>query len=201
MIAVTCVAWNRGYIYDVTILNQKMSSTGTGASSAPCVHSFYFLQDALLPDFLTSRSGDTRGPSMETLLTRISQYATENPAKFIALSSFFVLGGVPIIGFLAYAVATIVASLIGAVVLELILLGIGITGLVFVLLFVTCISLCATSIFMAVYYSYQVASKTWSKSKRSLAWPVRRPPNTVTDRNDETQSNTEQSEETFDKTK
>ncbi len=135
---------------------------------------------------------------METLLARVSQYATKNPAQFIALSSFFVLGGVPIIGFLAYAVATIIASLIGAIVLEIILLGIGIAGLAFVLLFVTCISLCATSVFMAVYYSYQVASKTWSK--RSLGWPVRRPPNT-TDQNDETQSNAEQSEETFDKTK
>lgn len=169
--------------------------SSTVSTSLPCVHSFHFLQDALLPDFLTSRSRETQGARMEALLGRISQFATQNPEKFVAISTFVVLGGLPIIGFLAYAVATIIASLIGAVVLELILLGIGITGLAFVLFFVTCISVGATAIFTAMYYSYQAASKTW---RRRMPRPVEQ---LTTNQNDDTQTSTEQSEETFDKTK
>ena len=78
--------------------------------------------------------------------------------------------------FLVYAVATVIASVIGAVVLELILLGVGITGLAFVLFFVTCITTCATAVFAAVYYSYQVANSTWKHTggrafKQSRLWP------------------------------
>ena len=164
------------------------------SSASPCIHSFHYLQDALLPDFLLLRSVDSRGPSMASVKERISRFAAQNPIKFVALSTFLVLGGIPIIGFLAYAVATVIASLIGAIILELILLGIGITGLAFVLFFVTCITLCATSIFVSLYYSYQIASKTWSQ--RALRWPVRSRTNPMT----ETHSSTEEAEET-DKTK
>lgn len=170
----------------------KMSSTSSSLGSH-CVGNFTFLRDTLLPNFLISKSGESNSEDMTTLGGRISQYAVNNPTKFVALSTFIVLGGIPIIGFLAYAVATIIASLIGAIVLELVLLGIGITGLAFVLFFVICITLCATSIFAALYYSYQVAYKTWSR--RFSAQPH-------TNLNHDSQQNdTEPSEEQLDKTK
>ena len=102
-------------------------------------------------------------------------YAQENPVKFAALSSFCTLATVPLLAFLAYTVATIVASVIGAVVIELFLLGMGILGLAFVLFFVTCASVCATSIFTAFYLTYKAATSTFRKGRdmrfRTPVWP------------------------------
>lgn len=102
-------------------------------------------------------------------------YARDNPVKFVALGSFFTLGALPIMGFLAYSAATVIASVIGAVVIELFLLALGITGLAFVLFFVTCMSVCATSVFAAVYFTYKAVSSTIFKSRdlrfRTPVWP------------------------------
>lgn len=170
-----------------------------------CVHSFYFLQDALVPDldlFRSTSDWTWKGLSMGDLTKKLTRFAISNPIKFMALATFTVLGGVPIAGFMAYAVATIIASLIGAIVLELVLLGIGITALAFILFFVTCITVCVTSVFVSLYYSYQVANNTWSR--RPFSWPSR---STHTDLQadpslyTETSTSTEQVDESFDKTK
>ena len=116
----------------------------------------------------------------KTLVT----YGGENPFKLFALVSFSVLGAIPVLVFSAYVIATLVAILIGAVVVELLLLGAGITCLAFVLFFVTCITLCVTSVFGAVLLSYRVASNTLGSSRlpfrltRRSAWPHGPSPNT-----------------------
>jgi uncharacterized membrane protein len=92
-------------------------------------------------------------------------YARKNPVKFAALSSFCTLGALPVLAFLAYSVATIVTSVVGAVVIELFLLAMGIMGLALVLFFVTCASVCATSVFAAVYFTYKATTSTFKKSK------------------------------------
>lgn len=115
---------------------------------------------------------------MKDLVERLTKYAGDNPVKFVALSSFCSLGAIPLLAFVAYGVATVIASLIGAVVMELFLLAVGITGLAFVLFFVTCISVCATSIFGAVYLTYRAAASTLHRGKdfrynfsRTPVWP------------------------------
>lgn len=112
---------------------------------------------------------------MKDLRAKIVAYAQEKPVKFAALSSFSTLGAVPILAFLAYCVATIIASIVGAVVIELFFLAIGIMGLAFVMFFVTCISVCATSLFAAVYFTFKAANSTFRKSKdmrfRTPVWP------------------------------
>lgn len=98
---------------------------------------------------------------MEDSFQKILQFANDHPFRFIALITFGILGGVPLVVFLVYAGVTIIASIVGVVVLELVLLGVGITGLAFVLFFVTCITTCTTASFVTVYYSCQVARSTW----------------------------------------
>lgn len=102
-------------------------------------------------------------------------YARDNPVKFVALGSFTTLGAIPVMGFLAYGVATLIASVIGAVVIELFLLAVGITGLAFVLFFVTCLSVCATSVFAAAYFTYKTVTSTVCKNRdlrfRTPVWP------------------------------
>ena len=106
---------------------------------------------------------------------RTLAYANNNPVKFVAVSTFCTLGAVPLLAFLAYSVATLVASIVGAVVIELFLLAMGITGLAFVLFFVTCIAACATSAFAALYFGYQAANSTFRRGKEmrfhAPAWP------------------------------
>ena len=92
-------------------------------------------------------------------------YAGDNPVKFVALSTFTLVGAIPVLAFTAYCVASLVACIIGAVVVEIFLLALGITGLTFVLFFVTCISLCVTSVFGALLFAYQAVSSTMSKTK------------------------------------
>ena len=139
---------------------------------------------------------------MVDLKNNIMKYASEHPVKFTALATFTVLGGIPIMTFLAYSVATIIASLIGAVVLELFLLVVGVTALAFVLFFVSCVTVCVTSAFMALYYGFVVANCTWKLRKSSRfgggsVWssPTYHPPDPtrLTEQNDD--------DETFDKSK
>jgi len=136
-------------------------------STSHCPHSFHYLKDYLLPNFLLSKSAQGPSTTMTQVVDKISQFALENPVKFVAVSIFLILGGLPIVGFLAYAIASVIASLIGAAILSLVLLGIGLAGLAFVLCFVTCITLCTTSIFVSLYYSFRFVRQTVS-SRRSV---------------------------------
>ena len=107
---------------------------------------------------------------------RLTRYADANPVKFVAMGSFLSLGAVPLVVFVAYAIATLIASLIGAVVIELFLLAIGITGLAFVLFFVTCLSVCATSVFAAGYFTYKTVLSSFGVKKADMSflrvWPL-----------------------------
>ena len=107
--------------------------------------------------------------------SRSVDYAYSNPVKFAALCSFCTLGAVPVLAFLVYSVATLIAIVVGALVLELFLLAVGIMGLAFILFFVTCISGCTTSVFAAAYLAYKAANSTFKMSKdtrfRTPVWP------------------------------
>lgn len=118
---------------------------------------------------------------------RLSQFARDYPVLFVGLASFAALGVIPAGAFAVYAVATFVASLVGALILEAVLLAVGIIGLAVVLLFVVCVSGCVMSVFSALYYSYQLASHTVKKVRHP--WPVSRP------------SDSSQTDEPVDKTK
>ncbi len=122
--------------------------------------SFFFLQDYLLPERI----------SMGEIKDKMLKYASEHPMKFTALATFTTLGGLPVLTFLAYSVATIIASLIGAVVLELFLLVVGIAALTFVLVFVSCATVCVTSLAMALYYVFVAASSSWKLTKSRHSW-------------------------------
>lgn len=115
---------------------------------------------------------------MTDLWNKMLAYARKSPVQFVALGSFSVLGAIPVLAFVAYSVATLVATIVGALVIELFLLAAGITGLAFVLFFVTCTSVCVTSVFGALFFGYQAASTTLSKTKgmgfrlsRGSVWP------------------------------
>ena len=113
-----------------------------------CTHSFFFLQDYLLPD-------------MGDLKDTISKYAVDHPIKFTALLTFMILAGIPTATFLSYSIVTLIVSLIGAILVELFLLVIGLSALVFVLVFVSCATMCVTAVVSAIYYSVVVVS--WGK--------------------------------------
>ena len=153
-----------------------------------CVSSFFFLQDYLLPGRI----------NMGDIKDKMLKYASEHPMKFTALATFTTLGGVPIITFLVYSVATIIASLIGAIILELFLLVVGIAALAFVLVFVSCATVCVTSLAMALYYFLAAASCTWKLRKSRYSWSsptYRHPPDPsrLSEQNDD--------DEPFDKSK
>ena len=116
--------------------------------------------------------------AMNVVCNKTMVFAIENPVKFVALGSFSVLATVPVLSFAAYGISTLVATIVGALLVEVFLLAVGITGLAFVLFFVTCISMCVTSVFGALYFGYHAASTTLSKTKgmgfrlsRTPAWP------------------------------
>ncbi len=95
---------------------------------------------------------------MDGIKKTMGSYGAANPLKMFAFLSFSVLGAIPVLAFAAYAVATLVAIVIGSVVVELFLLVAGIICLAFILFFVTCITLCVTSVFGALVMSYRLAS-------------------------------------------
>lgn len=102
----------------------------------------------------------------ESLKDKAASFAKESPVKFVALTSFCTLGALPLISFVVYGVVTLIASIIGALVVELFLLAAGLAGLVFVLIVVTCISACITSLFAAAYFTFNtVASSTLFKTR------------------------------------
>ncbi len=103
---------------------------------------------------------------------QVSSYAKKKPVHFVAVSSFCVLSAIPLLGFGAYVITTLIASLIGVIVVELFILAVGLTGLAFVIFFVACISLCATSVFAAVYFSFCAASCTLHRSRKSMRYPL-----------------------------
>lgn len=96
----------------------------------------------------------------------VSKFACEHPVKFIAMLTFGTLGAIPITTFLSYSAVTMILSLIGAIMVELFLLVVGVSALVFVLLFVSCTTFCVTGAFAVLYYSFAKVNSTW-KSKRS----------------------------------
>lgn len=121
----------------------------------------------------------------QEFVEKMSKYAIDRPVKFVGLATFAVLGGIPMAVFAAYAIATVIASVIGALIVEIVLLGIGITGLAFILFFVTCITVGVVSVFTAVYYSYSVATNSIKKgASRFRFQPV--PPETLTEQTEET---------------
>lgn len=125
-----------------------------------CVSSFYFAQEPLF---------ELPRMNLRDLVAKMTDLATDRPIEFVALTSFLILGGVPIATFLAYAIATLLASVIGVVFFELFLLAIGATGLAIALSFVVCASSVIVSIFAALYYSYRIAVGTVKKAR--APWP------------------------------
>ena len=121
--------------------------------------------------------------------TKLKQFACDHPVQFVGLASFAAFGAIPAGAFAVYAVATLIASLVGALILEVVLLAVGIAGLAIVLFCVTCVSGCVVSVFSALYYSYRLASCTVKKARRP--WPISNP-------SDFSQT---QTDEPFDKTK
>lgn len=110
---------------------------------------------------------------MADFLTKMTDMAKDRPIQFVALTSFLIIGGVPIASFLAYAIATVIASVIGVILFELFLLAVGATGLVVTLSFVACASGAIVSLFAAVYYTYRIAVGTVKKAKRCRThWPL-----------------------------
>ena len=150
--------------------------------------SFFFLQDYLLPERINM--GDVKN--------KVLKYATDHPMKFTALATFVTLGGVPIFTFLAYSIATIIASLIGAVLLELFLLVVGLAALAFVLFFVSCVTVCVTAVTISLYYGLVAFNTTWKMGKSRYNWSsptYRHPPDPsrLSEQNDD--------DEPFDKSK
>jgi len=144
-----------------------------------CVSSFYFIRDDLF---------DTQKMNWKEMKQQICQYGCAHPVKFVGISSFLAMGGVPIVAFLIYAVCSIIASVVGAIVAALFLLAVGITGLAFTLFFVGCATAGVVSMFSAAYFTYRLASCTVKKAPR--VWPVSSPTFTET-----------QTDEPFDKDK
>ena len=142
-----------------------------------CSHSFFFLQDYVLPD-------------MSDLKDTISKYAVDHPIKFTALLTFLILAGIPVTTFLSYSAVTLIISLVGAILLELFLLVIGLSALIFVLVFVSCATVCVTAIVSAIYYLLVTAS-TMSWAKLSSSFKIAR--SRVYERNND--------EDSFDKSK
>lgn len=107
-------------------------------------------------------------------LDKIIAYAKENPIKFVSFVSFLALGAIPIVTFLGYSAAAVIASCIVSIVVDLFIISIGAIGLSFVLFFVTCMTVCATSVFAGFYYTYRIASGAVSNGFRlseKSTWP------------------------------
>ena len=119
------------------------------------------------------------GIAVAIVYRKMLEYASENPVKFVALGSFSVLASVPILSFVIYSFFTLMATIIGAMVIELFLLTVAIIGLAFVLFFVMCISTSVTGVFGAVYFVYRASSTILCRTKGMgfrglhclLVWP------------------------------
>jgi arginine exporter protein ArgO len=103
------------------------------------------------------------------------EYAKENPVKFVAISSFLVLGAIPLVAFLGYSAVAVIASCIVAVIVDLFVISIGAIGLSFVLFVATCMTVCATSVFAGFYFTYRMASgaiKGGFRLDQKSTWPT-----------------------------
>ncbi len=110
----------------------------------------------------------------------VMDFAKENPIKFVSLGTFITLGAVPLLAFLGYVATAVVASVIGAILVDLFLISLAAVGLGLVLCCVTCASLCATSVFGAFYLGFRAVKKTadvgFRLGKKST-WPSTADPN------------------------
>ena len=127
-----------------------------------CVHSFQYLKDAFL-DF-PSMSSETTADRV----SKIVQYALQNPIKFVALLSLAVTGAVPVVAFLLYVAGTVVCTVVAAVVLDLALLALGVFGLALALCFVCCISGGVVGLFSLVYFGYRAAVGGLNRARANL---------------------------------
>ena len=105
----------------------------------------------------------------------ITQYAAQNPVKFVAIASLVVTGAVPVGAFFLYAVGTVLCTLIAAIVLDLTLLAFGVFGLLLALCFVGCISGGVVGLFSLVYFAYRAAVGSLNHARTRLT-PQSSPP-------------------------
>lgn len=112
-----------------------------------------------------------------TWCAKIIAYAKQNPIKFTALASFLILGAIPIFAFLGYSATAVIISCIVAIVVDLFIISIGAIGLSFVLFFVTCMTVCATSVFAGFYFTYRIATGTINgfRLDKKSTWPSTMP--------------------------
>ena len=113
--------------------------------------------------------------STNNFCDKMIDYAKDNPIKFVSLGSFISLGAIPLLAFLGYVATAIVVSLIGAIVVDLFLISVAAVGLGLVFCCVTCLSLCATSVFGAFYLSFKALRKTADvgfRLNKKSTWPT-----------------------------
>ena len=99
------------------------------------------------------------------LSTRLLQFGRSNPVQFVAVAAFAAMAGIPVAVFLAYAIGTLLASLVGALVLEVVLLFGGIVVLGIALFVVLSLTACITAIFASLYYAYRATAYAVDKGK------------------------------------
>ena len=106
-----------------------------------------------------SKSSDDAGD----LLTKIIEFAKENPVKFVMIASFLSMAAIPLTTFVGYIFTVVTASVVGGILLDAFIISLGAIGLGFVLCFVACFSMCCTSMFGAFYFGFQVTKGTLRK--------------------------------------
>ena len=108
-------------------------------------------------------------PTDTNMSERLQQFGRSNPVQFVAVAAFAVMAGIPVATFLAYAIGTLIASLVGALVLEVVLLFGGIMVLGIALFVVVSLTACITAIFASIYYAYKATIYAVDKGKRVRA--------------------------------
>lgn len=96
-------------------------------------------------------------------LTKIIEFAKENPVRFVLMASFLSMAAIPLTAFVGYIFTVVTASVVGGILLDVFIISLGAIGLGFVLCFITCLSVCCTSMFGAFYFGYQVTKGTLRK--------------------------------------
>lgn len=108
-------------------------------------------------------------PTDVSMSERLQQFGRSNPVQFVAVAAFAVMAGIPVATFLAYAIGTLIASLVGALVLEVVLLFGGIMVLGIALFVVVSLTACITAIFASIYYAYRATIYAVDKGKFARA--------------------------------
>ena len=156
-------ALSRRRLYNLLHPVRLLSMRSTSAQVQDwCEGSCSFLKRHLSPFLLgRSRSSSTGGSSdCCDMSNGIVQFGCQHPVQFVALSTFLLLGGMPLLFFLAYIVGTLIACVVGALVFEAFLVVVGLSVLIAVLLGVLAVTGGVASLFAALYYSYRFASFT-----------------------------------------